>query len=89
MKYFTVLKIAVIQLRFEKYCLSKITVCKVTRNKIRIPKIYIDKVTILKKEEKIQDKVLDISSNKLLDMDELKISHSKIAVFETINIQFS
>ena len=42
---FTVLKIAVIQLRFDKYCFSKITICKVARNKICMPKIYIDKVT--------------------------------------------
>lgn len=59
------------------------------KQKKQMKEYFLHYLKVLKKEEKLQDKVLDISSNKLLDMNELKISHSKIAVFENINIQFS
>jgi len=59
------------------------------KQKKQMKEYFLHSLKVLKKEEKLQDKVLDISSNKLLDMNELKISHSKIAVFENINIQFS
>lgn len=59
------------------------------KQKKQMKEYFLHYLKVLKKEEKLQDKVLDISSNKLLDMNELKISPSKIAVFENINIQFS
>jgi len=43
----------------------------------------------LNKQQKLQDKVLDLSSNKLLNIHALNTSHLTIAVFENLDIKFS
>ena len=45
--------------------------------------------SVLSNKQKFQDKVLDPSSNKILNIHDLNISHLTIAVFENINIKFS
>jgi hypothetical protein len=59
------------------------------QQKKQIKEYFIHYLQVLNKEQKLQDKVLDLSSNKLLDIHDLKTSHLNIAVFENLNVQFS
>jgi len=43
---------------------------------------------ILHQEGKLQDKVLDLSSNKVLQITDLNTAYSQIAVFENIKVKF-
>ena len=50
---------------------------------------FIRYLQFLNQRQKLQDKVLDLSSNKILDIHHLNTSHFNIAVFENINIKFN
>lgn len=43
---------------------------------------------VLHQEEKLQDKVLDLSSNKVFHITHLNSSHSQVAIFENIKVEF-
>lgn len=58
------------------------------QHKRQIREYFIHCLKILQQQGKLQDKVLDISSNKLFQITDLNLSHSQIAVFENINVQF-
>jgi hypothetical protein len=58
------------------------------KQKKQIKEFFIHYLKILHQEGKIQDKVLDLSSNKILHINDLNLSHSEIAVFENIKIKF-
>lgn len=60
-----------------------------TKQKKEIKEYFIYYLQILNQQQKLQDKVLDLSSNKILNIHDLNISHLTIAVFENINIKFS
>ena len=60
-----------------------------SKRKKKIKEYFIYYLQVLKKQQKLQDKFLDLSSNKILDIYELKTSHLNIAVFENIDIKFS
>jgi hypothetical protein len=59
------------------------------KQKKQIKEYFIYYLRLLKQQQKLQDQFLDLSSNQLLDIDDLNISHLKIAVFENLNIKFS
>jgi len=44
---------------------------------------------VLNQQHKLRDKVIDLSSNKILNIQDLNTSHLNIAVFESIDIKFS
>lgn len=54
----------------------------------QIQEYFIQSLKALHQEGKLQDKVLDLSSNKLLPITDLNSSHLHIAVFEDIKVQF-
>jgi len=58
------------------------------QHKRQIQKYFIQYLKVLHQEGKVQDKVLDLSSNKVLPITDLNSSSSQIAVFENINVQF-
>ena len=58
------------------------------QHKKQIQEYFIQYLKVLQQEGKLQDKVLDLSSNKLLTITDLNSSSSQIAVFENINVQF-
>ena len=58
------------------------------QHKRQIQEYFIHYLKILHREEKLQDKVLDLSSNKVFQITDLNSSHSQIAVFESIKVQF-
>ena len=58
------------------------------QHKRQIKEYFIQYLKILYQEGKIQDKVLDLSSNKLLQITDLNSSYLQIAVFENINVKF-
>ena len=58
------------------------------QHKRQIQEYFIHYLKILHQEGKLQDKVLDLSSNKVLPITDLNSSSSQIAVFENINVQF-
>ena len=58
------------------------------QHKRQIREDFIHYLKILHQEQKLQDKVLDLSSKKILHISDLNSSHSQIAVFESINVQF-
>ena len=58
------------------------------QQKKQIQEYFIQYLKLLHQEGKLQDKVLDLSSNKVLSITDLKSSSSQIAVFENINVQF-
>jgi hypothetical protein len=60
-----------------------------TKQKKQIKEYFIYYLQILNQQQKLQDKVLDLSSNKILNIHDLNISHLTIAIFENINIKFS
>lgn len=54
------------------------------QHKRQIQEYFIQYLKVLQQEEKLQDKVLDFSSNKLLTITDLNSFFSQIAVFETL-----
>jgi hypothetical protein len=50
---------------------------------------FIDYLQVLNQQQKLQDKVIDLSSNKILDIYDLNTSHLNIAVFESLDIKFT
>ena len=54
----------------------------------QIKEYFIQYLKILYQEGKLQDKVLDLSSNKVLQITDLNSSYLQIAVFENINVKF-
>lgn len=58
------------------------------QHKRQIQEYFIQYLKVLHQEGKLQDKVLDLSSNKVLTITDLNSSSSQIAVFENINVQF-
>jgi hypothetical protein len=58
------------------------------QHKRQIQEYFIHYLKILHQEGKLQDKVLDLSSNKVFQITDLNSYHSQIAVFENIKVQF-
>ena len=58
------------------------------QHKRQIKEYFIQYLKIFHKEGKLQDKVLDLSSNKVLQITDLNSSYLQIAVFENINVKF-
>jgi hypothetical protein len=58
------------------------------QHKRQIQEYFIQYLKVLHQEGKLQDKVLDLSSNKVLQITDLNSSSSQIAVFENIKVQF-
>lgn len=58
------------------------------QQKKQIQEYFIQYLKLLHQEGKLQDKILDLSSNKILNINNLNSSYLQIAVFEKINIQF-
>ena len=58
------------------------------QHKRQIQEYFIHYLKILHREGKLQDKVLDLSSNKVFQITDLNSSHSQIAVFESIKVKF-
>lgn len=58
------------------------------QHKRQIQGYFIHYLKVLHQEGKLQDKVLDLSSNKVLPITNLNSSSSQIAIFENINVQF-
>jgi len=59
------------------------------QHKRKIQEYFIQYLKVLHQEGKLQDKVLDLSSNKVLTITDLNSSSSQIAVFESIDIKFT
>jgi len=59
------------------------------QHKRQIQEYFLQYLKVLHQEGKLQDKVLDLSSNKLFQITDLNSSHSQIAVFENIKVKFS
>ena len=57
--------------------------------KIKIKEHFIQYLQVLNQQHKLRDKVIDISSNKILNIQDLNTSHLNIAVFENIDIKFT
>ena len=58
------------------------------QHKTQIQEYFTHYLKLLYQEGKLQDKVLDLSSNKVFQIIDLKSSHSRIAVFENIKVKF-
>nr|ULD16200.1 hypothetical protein [Cylindrotheca closterium] len=58
------------------------------QHKRQIKEYFIQYLEILYQEGKLQDKFIDLSSNKILDITELNSSYLQIAVFESFNVKF-
>lgn len=58
------------------------------QHKTQIQEYFIQYLKVLHQEGKLLDKVLDLSSNKILPITDLNSSSSQIAVFENINVLF-
>jgi hypothetical protein len=58
------------------------------QQKQKIKEYFIHYIKILYHEGKIQDKVLDLSSNTILQIKDLNSSYSQIALFEKIHLKF-
>ena len=58
------------------------------QHKRQIKEHFIQYLKVFHKEGKLQDKVLDLSSNKVLTITDLNSAYSQIAVFENIKVQF-
>ena len=54
----------------------------------QIQEYFIQYLKVLQQEGKLQEKFLDLSSNKVLPITNLNSSYSQIAVFENIKVQF-
>ena len=57
--------------------------------KKQIKKYFISYLQILNQQHKLHDKVLDLSSNKILNIHDLNTSHLNIVAFENIDINFN
>ena len=57
--------------------------------KKQIKKYFISYLQILNQQDKLTDKVLDLSSNKILNIHDLNTSHLNIVAFENIDINFN
>ena len=60
-----------------------------SKRKKEIKQYFIHYLQILNQQQKLQDKVIDLSSNNILDIYDLNTSHLKIAVFENIDVKFT
>ena len=62
-----------------------------SQRKKKIKEYFIHYIQVLNQQQKLQDKFIDLdsSSNKILDIYDLNISHLNIAVFESIDIKFN
>ena len=58
------------------------------QHKSQIKEHFIQYLKVFHQEGKLQDKVLDLSSNKVLPITDLNSTYSQIAVFENIKVQF-
>ena len=58
------------------------------KQKRQIKEFFIDYLKILYQEAKLQDKVIDLSSDTVLRINDLNSSYLQIAVFETIHFDF-
>lgn len=58
------------------------------KQKRLIKEYFIEQLQILNREGRIQDRVLDLNSNQVFNINQLNISHLKIGVFETIDPLF-
>lgn len=58
------------------------------QHKRQIKEHFIQYLKLFHQEGKLQDKVLDLSSNKVLPITDLNSTYSQIAVFENIKVQF-
>ena len=59
------------------------------KQKKRMKEYFIQYFQLLHQQGNLQDKVLDLSSNKILNIQHLNTSHLNIAVFESIDIKFT
>ena len=59
------------------------------KQKKKIKEYFIHYLKVFNQQQKIKDKVLDLSSNKLLNLYDLNTSDLTIAVFENLDIKFS
>ena len=60
-----------------------------SQRKKKIKEYFIHYLQLLNQQQKLQDKVIDLSSNQSLKIHHLNISHLNIAVFENIDIKFT
>ena len=58
------------------------------QQKKQIQEYFIHYLKVLHQEGKLQDKVFDLSSNKVFQIPDLNTSHSQFAVFENIKVKF-
>ena len=58
------------------------------QHKRQIKEHFIQYLKVFHQEGNLQDKVLDLSSNKVLPITDLNSTYSQIAVFENIKVQF-
>jgi len=59
------------------------------KRKKKMKEYFIHYLQLLNQQHKLRDKVIDLSSNKSLSIHDLNTNHLNIAVFETIDIQFT
>ena len=59
------------------------------KQKKKIKEHFIRYLQVLNQQHKLRDKVIDLSSNKILNIQDLNTSHLNIAVFESIDIKFT
>ena len=59
------------------------------KQKKQMKEYFIHYLQVLNQQQKLQDKVIDLSSNKILDIYDLNTSHLNIAVFESLDIKFT
>lgn len=60
-----------------------------SQQKKKIKDHFIRYLQVLNQQHKLRDKVIDLSSNKILNIQDLNTSHLNIAVFESIDIKFT
>jgi hypothetical protein len=60
-----------------------------SQQKKKIKEHFIRYLQVLNQQHKLRDKVIDLSSNKILNIQDLNTSHLNIAVFESIDIKFN
>lgn len=60
-----------------------------SQQKKKIKEHFIRYLQVLNQQHKLRDKVIDLSSNKNLNIQDLNTSHLNIAVFESIDIKFT
>jgi len=60
-----------------------------SQRKKKMKEYFIHYLQLLNQQHKLHDKVLDLSSNQIIDIHDLNTSHLSIAGFETIDIKFT